>query len=156
MLSLSQIESDLTVAIKAKNQLAMDTLRGLKLRLQNERISKMSRGAGSASGGNDLTEAEIIPLVKSEIKRRKEAAEGFTAGGRSEMAEKERAESKILEGYMPAQMSEQDIVKTIDEIIAQNSFSAADFGKAMGMLKGKVGQSADGGLMAKLLKERLK
>jgi uncharacterized protein YqeY len=146
MLSLSQIESDLTAAMNAKNQIAVDTLRGLKVRLQNDKISKM----------RDLTEVDIVALVKSEIKRRKEAAEGFTAGGRSEMAEKERAESKILEGYMPAQMSEQDIVKTIDEIIAQNSFSAADFGKAMGMLKGKVGQSADGGLMAKLLKEKLK
>jgi len=156
MLSLFQIESDLTVAIKAKNQLAMDTLRGLKVRLQNERIAKMSRGAGSASGGNDLTEAEIIPLIKSEIKRRKEAAEGFTAGGRAEMAEKELAESKILEKYMPEQLSERDIVKMIDEIIAQNSFTAADFGKAMGVLKAKVGQNADGALMASLLKEKLK
>ena len=146
MLSLFQIESDLTVAIKAKNQLAMDTLRGLKLRLQNEKIAKMK----------DLTEADIVGLVKSEIKRRKEAAEGFTAGGRAEMAEKELAESKILEKYMPEQLSERDIVKIIDEIIAQNNFTAADFGKAMGQLKVKAGQNADGALMARLLKEKLK
>jgi uncharacterized protein YqeY len=146
MLSLQQIESDLTAAIKAKNQLAMDTLRGLKLRLQNDRISKM----------RDLTEADIVALVKSEIKRRKEAAEGFTVGGRSEMAEKEMAEAKILEGYMPRQMPEEDILKIIDGIIAQNSFTAADFGKAMGQLKAKIGQNADGALMAKLLKEKLK
>jgi len=146
MLSLQQIESDLTVAIKAKNRLAMDTLRGLKLRLQNDRISKM----------RELTEADIVALVKSEIKRRKEAAEGFTAGGRNEMAEKEQAEAKILEGYMPRQMPEADILKTIDEIIAQNGFTAADFGKAMGQLKAKIGQNADGALMAKLLKEKLK
>ena len=133
MLSLQQIESDLTLAMKAKNQIAVDTLRGLKVRLQ---IS--------------------MALVKSEIKRRKEAAESFTAGGRPEMAEKELAEAKILEGYMPEQMPEADIVKIIDEIIAQNSFIAADFGKAMGMLKSKIGQSADGALMARLLKEKLK
>jgi uncharacterized protein len=156
MLNLQQIESDLTAAIKARNQLAMDTLRGLKLRLQNEKIAKMSRGAGSVSGGNDLTEAEIIPLIKSEIKRRKEAAEGFTAGGRTEMVEKELAESKILEKYMPEQLSERDIVKMIEEIIAQNNFVAADFGKAMGQLKAKAGQNADGALMARLLKEKLK
>ena len=168
MLSLSQIESDLTLAMKAKNQIAVDTLRGLKVRLQNDKISKMSRGAGSQakpdqalpggkySAGSDLTEAEIIPLVKSEIKRRKEAVESFTAGGRPEMAEKELAESKILEGYMPQQMSEADILKVIDEIIAQNGFTAADFGKAMGALKSKIGQNADGGLMARLLKEKLR
>jgi hypothetical protein len=146
MLSLSQIESDLTAAMKARNQLATDTLRGLKVRLQNEKISKM----------RDLTEADVVALVKSEIKRRKEAAEGFTAGGRDQMAEKELAEAKILESYMPEQMSEADIVKIIDEIIAQNSFTVADFGKAMGQLKAKAGQNADGALMAKLLKEKLK
>jgi hypothetical protein len=156
MLSLSQIESDLTVAMKAKNQLAMDTLRGLKLRLQNEKIAKMSRGAGSGSAGSELTEADITALVKSEIKRRKEAAESFTAGGRQELAEKELAEAKILEKYMPEQLSEQDIVKIIDEIISQNSFVAADFGKAMGQLKSKAGQNADGATMARLLKEKLK
>jgi hypothetical protein len=146
MLSLQQIESDLTAAMKAKNQLAMDTLRGLKLRLQNDKISKM----------RDLTEADITALVKSEIKRRKEAAESFTAGGRQELAEKELTEAKILENYMPKQLSEQDIVKIIDEIIAQNSFVAADFGKAMGQLKSKAGQNVDGATMARLLKEKLK
>lgn len=150
MLSLQQIESDLTAAMKAKNQIAVDTLRGLKVRLQNEKISK------SGAAGADLTEAEIIPLIKSEIKRRKEAVESFTAGGRADMAEKELAESRILKGYMPAQMPEADILKIVDEIVVQNSFNAADFGKAMGMLKAKVGQNADGATMAKLLKERLK
>ncbi len=160
MLSLSQIESDLTAAMKARNQLATDTLRGLKTRLQNEKTAagrpKRSEGSQTSPGKKELTENEIIALVKSEIKRRKEAVEGFMAGGRSEMAEKELAEAKILEGYLPQQMSEADILKTIDEIIARNSFTAADFGKAMGQLKGKVGQNADGALMAKLLKERLK
>ena len=56
-----------------------------------------------------------MALVKSEIKRRKEAAESFTAGGRAEMAEKELAEAKILENYMPEQMSEQEIVKIIEK-----------------------------------------
>jgi len=72
------------------------------------------------------------------------------------MADKELAEAKILETYMPQQMSEQELTKLIDEIISQNSFTAADFGKAMGQLKQKAGQNADGALMAKLLKEKLK
>jgi uncharacterized protein len=146
MLSLSQIESDLTTAMKAKNQIAVDTLRGLKVRLQNEKISKM----------RELEEADMVALVKSEIKRRKEAAESFTTGGRADMAEKELAEAKILEAYMPQQLSELEIGKIIDEVINENNFGAADFGKAMGSLKAKVGNGADGALMAKLLKEKLK
>jgi uncharacterized protein len=146
MISLSQIESDLTAAMKAKNQIAVDTLRGLKVRLQNEKISKMK----------DLAETDIIALVKSEIKRRKEAAESFSAGGRADMAEKELSEAKILENYMPQQMSEQELSKMIDDLVSANSFTAVDFGKAMGALKAKAGQNADGALMAKLLKEKLR
>jgi len=146
MISLPQIESDLVQAMKAKDSAAVDTLRGLKVRIQNEKISKMK----------DLSEEEIVALVKSEIKRRKEAAESFTAGGRKEMAEKELAEAAILEKYMPRQLSEQELSQAIDAIIVKNNFVAADFGKAMGQLKSQVGQSADGALMAKLLKEKLK
>jgi uncharacterized protein YqeY len=146
MITLSQLESELVSAMKAKDQLLVDTLRGLKVRLQNEKISKMA----------DLTEEQVTALVKSEIKRRKEAAESFSAGGRSDMAEKELAEAKILEAYMPEQMSEAEILSLVDSVVAAGNFTAADFGKAMGMVKAKVGQAADGGTVARLLKERLR
>ena len=155
MLSLQQIETDLTTAMKAKDQIAVDTLRGLKVRLQNERISQKSRGAGSGSAG-DLAESDIVILVKSEIKRRKEAAESFTAGNRPEMAKKELLEAEILQKYLPEQMSEAALSALADEVISKNNFTAQDFGKAMGVLKAKVGNSADGGLMARILKEKLK
>jgi len=132
--------------MKAKDQTTVDTLRGLKVRLQNEKISKM----------HDLSAEDIVALVKSEIKRRKEAAESFTAGNRAEMAEKELAEVQILQKYLPAQMSETEIISIIEEVLASNSFTAADFGKAMGAVKAKVGQNADGAVVAKLLKEKLK
>ena len=146
MISLAQIESDLTTALKAKDQLTVDTLRGLKVRLQNEKIAKQT----------ELKQEEMVALVKSEIKRRKEAAESFEKGGRPEMANKELQEASILEKYLPAQMSEMELSAIIDQTISENNFTAADFGKAMGQLKGKVGQSADGSLMAKLLKDKLK
>jgi uncharacterized protein YqeY len=146
MISLEQIETELKEAMKAKNQVVVDTLRGLKVRIQNEKISKM----------RELTPEDIVSLVKSEIKRRKEAAESFMAGDRKEMGEKELAEAAILEKYMPSQLTEQEISQIIDSIIAEHNFTAADFGKAMGQLKSRVGQSADGSLMAKLLKEKLK
>lgn len=156
MFSLSQIETDLVVAIKAKNQLEVETLRGLKTRVQNEQIAKMSAKSGFASGGKDLTLEEIAVLVKSEVKRRKEAAETYTSGGRPELAEKELTEAGILEKYLPPQMSEAEIESLAEKLIAESGFTAADFGKAMGALKVKAGQSADGALLAKVLKEKLK
>ena len=146
MITLSQIESDLTAAMKAKDQMSVETLRGLKVRIQNEKISKQK----------DLTDEDLVSLVKSEIKRRKEAAESFKTGDRPEQAEKELAEAEILQKYLPAQMSEEDISKLVDEAISQNSFTAADFGKAMGVLKQKTGQNADGAVVARILKEKLK
>lgn len=156
MLNLQQIESDLKDAIKAKNQIAADTLRGLKTRIQNEQIAKMSRGAGAIAGGKDLSEEEIILLVRSEVKRRKEAAESFKTGGRAEMADKELREAGILEKYLPAQMTQDQLFALLDNVIAEGGFTAEDFGKAMAMAKAKAGSAAEGAVIAKLLKEKLK
>lgn len=146
MLNLNQIESDLKAAMLAKDQLAVDVLRGLKTRLQNERIAK----------AKDLTEDDIFALVRSEVKKRKEAAAAFQTGGRAEMSEKELKEAEVLEKYLPAQMSEAELSALIDAVIAENNFIASDFGKAMGALKAKVGSAADGSTLSRLLKERLK
>ena len=150
MVSLEQIETEIKEALKAKKQLAADTLRGLKVRIQNEKISKMG-----ASGG-ELAQEDIVALVKSEIKRRKEAAESFQKGDRPEMAAKELQEAALLEKFLPAQLSEAEITAIIEALVAEQGYGAADFGKAMGQLKAKTGQSADGAVLAKLLKEKLK
>lgn len=150
MLSLQQIEQDLTAAMKAKDQVSVDVLRGLKTRITNEQIAKIS-----AKNGN-LSEEDLHNLVRSEIKKRKEAAEAFTKGGRVEMAEKELAEVKVLEKYLPAQMGTEELAKLIDQAIAESGFAAKDFGKAMGVLKARVGTAADGATLAKFLKEKLK
>lgn len=152
MLNLSQIESDLTLAMKAKNQTAVDVLRGLKTRIQNEQISK----ATAADGKKELSETDVVALIRSEVKKRREAAAAFSSGGRSEMAEKELAEAVILEKYLPAQMSESDLSALIETVVTQNNFVAKDFGQAMGKLKAQVGDKADGATLAKLLKEKLK
>lgn len=156
MISLSNIEQDLTAAIKTKNRLLADTLRGLKTRLENERIAKLSAKGESSLDGSGLLEEEIIAIVKNEIKRRKEAAESFQAGSRPELAKKELEEAGFLEKYLPPQMSEEQMVLLINKVIAENNFSIKDFGKAMGMLKAQAGPAADGSILAKLLKEKLK
>jgi len=144
MISLSTIESDLTDALKARDQVRIDTLRGLKTRLQNEQIAQMK----------DLNEDEIFALIRSEVKRRKEAASAFTEGSRQKMADKELAEAAILSSYLPQGPSEEEIAGKIDALIAENRFTAKDFGQAMGKLKAAL-PTADGTELAKLLKEKL-
>ena len=145
MINLSEVEVALQTAVKARDQIAADTLRALKTRIQNDKISK----------GSELTEAEILSLVQSEAKRRKEAALAFRDAGRAEAADKEEAELAVLAKFLPEQVSEEEIAKVIDSKISENSWAAKDFGAAMGQLKGHFGNTADGALIAKLLKEKL-
>lgn len=145
MLSLSAVETALQNALKARDQVTVDTLRGLKTRITNDQIAK----------GSELTEAEILALVQSEAKRRKEAATAFRDGGRTEQADKEEAELKVLAAFLPEQVSEEEITKVIEAKVAENSWTSKDFGQAMGVLKAQFGNTADGALLAKLLKEKL-
>ena len=146
MISLQKIESDLIAAIKSKDQIAVDVLRGLKTRIQNEKIAKM----------RDLSESDIIALIRSEVKKRKEAAEVYKTGGRAELSDKENKEAVILEKYLPQQLSEAQLAGLVDAAISENNWTAKDFGAAMGKLKAQAGDKADGATLAKLLKDRLK
>ena len=146
MISLQQIETDLTIALKARNQLEADTLRALKTRIQNEQISK----------GRTLEESELVGLVQSETKRRKEAAESFQGGGRAELADKELQEAVVLSRYLPTQADSATVAAKIDELISVHTWTQKDFGKAMAILKEHFGASSDGQTLARVLKEKLK
>ncbi len=141
-----KINEDLKNSIKAKEQIVVDVLRGLKTRIQTQEKFK----------GEEISEEDVIKLVSSEMKRRKEAEESFLAGGRAEMAEKEKEEAKILERYLPEQMSAEELDILIDKTIEEKGFTAADFGKAMGLMKAKVGVKAQSAVLVKILKEKLK
>ncbi len=145
MINLSEVEAALQTAVKAREQITVETLRALKTRIQNEQISK----------GSELSEADVLVLVQSEAKRRKEAATAFRDAGRTEAADKEEAELKVLSVFLPEQVSEEEIAKVIDAKIAEAGWAKSDFGQAMGALKGHFGNTADGALVAKLLKEKL-
>ena len=145
MLTLAELQTQITAALKAKDQLRADVLRGLKTRLQNEAIAKQK----------ELAEADILALVKSELKRRKDSAAAYQTGNRPELAEKELAEAEILQSFLPQQMSETELAAAVEAVLAQGAYTAKDFGAVMGQLKAKLGGSADGALLAKLLKEKL-
>lgn len=146
MANLADIESDTHAALKARDSLTTETLRGLKTRIQNETIAQ----------GHELSEDEVMALVASEVKRRKEAATAFTNGGRPELAEKELAESVVLQKYLPAQVDEAELREAITAMVKEAGWSTKkDFGSAMAALKAKYGASADSGTLAKLLQEQL-
>ena len=145
MVNLSSVETALKEALKARDSITVETLRALKTRIQNEQISK----------GSAISEADVLLLVQSEAKRRKEAGTAFRDAGRTEQAAKEEAELKVLTAFLPAQLSEEEIEKVISEKIAENSWTTTDFGTAMGALKTHFGNSADGATVAKLLKQKL-
>lgn len=141
-----KLNSDLKSAMVAKEQTKLDTLRMLKSRIKNEEIAKQK----------EFTDEEIITVISSEVKRRKDSFEQYTAGNRPELAQKEQDEINILQTYLPEQLSEDEVRKIIEESLQGKSFVAADFGKAMGAVMPKLKGKADGALISKILKEKLK
>lgn len=143
---LEQIQSDLKNAQLARDEIRVSTLRLLLSEIKNAEISK----------GINLSDEEILPIVQKEIKKRKEAAIGFRSGGREEAAVKEEAELKVLEGYLPAQLSNEELTKLVEEAINETGANApADMGKVIGMVMGKVKGKADGSQVSSIVKEKL-
>lgn len=143
---LEQIQSDLKNAQLARDEIKVSALRLLLSEIHNGQIQK----------GADLAEEDIIAVVKREAKKRKEAALAFRSGSREEAAVKEEAELKILEGYLPAQMSQEELAKIVEESISEvGASSLADIGKVMGVVMGKVKGQADGGTVSTLVKTKL-
>lgn len=133
-------------ALKNKDKLTSSVLRMLLADIKNLSIEKKE----------DLSDEEVQAAIKSAVKKRKDSIESYQAGGRDELAKKEEDEMKILEGYLPEQMSEEKIVKIVKEVIdSMGEVSQADFGKVMGAAMGKLKGQADGNLVSKVVKENL-
>ncbi len=136
----TQIREDLKNAMKAKDEVKLSVVRSLITLFTNESIAK---GKPSADA---LTEEETVALVRRAVKQRKDSIEQFTQGGRADLASNEKAELAILESYLPAQMSKDEILKIAkkkkDEMGAVDKSKMGMFmGAVMKELKGK----ADGG-----------
>jgi len=143
-----QINADVKVAMIAKNELSLLTLRMLTAALKNRRI-EMGKEAV-------LTDEDVVAVIQTEIKKRKDSAESYLAGNRADLADKEKAEIVILSKYMPEQMSAEELEKITQETIAQLDASGMkDFGKVMGVVMGKVKGRADGGQVNEAVKKLL-
>ncbi len=125
------------------------TLRGLKSVILYEEVAKGLRDTG-------LEDDSVITLLSKEAKKRQESADLYTQGGNQERADAELVEKEVIEKYLPAQMSEEDLVKIIDEAIeSTGADSMQQMGQVMGVVKAKAGAAADGSLIAKIVKEKL-
>ena len=144
-----QIDADLKTAMLARDAFRTDTLRGLKAAILNEEVAKGARETG-------LGDEAIEQLIAREAKKRDEAANLFEQGGNQESADKERAEKELLSAYLPEQLSEAEVQKLVDEAVAEiQPEGMKDMGRVIGAVKAKAGNSADGALVAKLVKDSL-
>jgi len=143
-----QLQSDLTEAIRSRNEIVSGTIRMVLTSIRNEEVSGKEE--------RTLTDAEIITVLTREGKKRREAAEAFADAGRADKAELEKAEGEVILKYLPAQMSEDDVKKLVVAAIAQSGAAGpGDMGKVMGILKPQVAGKADGGLVSGLVKAAL-
>ena len=146
-----RIESDLATAMKAREETKVSTLRMLKSAIQNAEV------AGDEAVV--LSDDQTIAVLRAEAKKRAESAQIYADAGRTEAAAKERSELSIIEAYLPAAMSDDDVRKIVDEEVAKAVASGATGGKAIGAVvkavRERVGSGADGGKIAALVKAAL-
>jgi uncharacterized protein YqeY len=142
-----KIQTDIADAMRSKEALKLGVLRMMKTAVKNKEIDKMK----------PLEEAEVLTVLNSLVKQRKDSIEQFRKGGREELAQKEEAEIKIIETYLPAGASEDDIRRAVEEAIQETGASSAkDMGKVMkATLTRLAGKNADGSKVSQMVKEKL-
>ncbi len=139
-------------AMKARDAVRVSTLRGLSAELKNAKINKHDPNAEVQA---ELTEAEEIAVIRKEAKKRKEAIEMYTKANALEQAENEKAELTILSEFLPADVTEEEVDKLINESIATlGATSVSDMGKVIADVKSK-NSGVDGAMVANLVRAKL-
>jgi len=145
-----RLRADLTTAMKARDELRSSTLRMVLTAITNAEVAgKVAR---------ELSDEDVLGVLSSEAKRRREAAAAFEEGGRAEMAAKEAAEGEVIAEYLPTPLTEAEIAELVTAAIAQTG--AADegmraMGKVMGVVTPQVKGRADGGAVAAEVRRQL-
>ena len=145
-----RLRSDLTTAIKARDEVRSSTLRMVLTSITNAEV------AGKES--RELTDEDVLGVLTSESKKRREAAEAFADAGREEQAAKEKAEAAVIAGYLPEQLTTEEIdalvAETIDELGVRGDGMKA-MGRVMGVLTPRTKGRADGGAVAAAVRREL-
>jgi len=143
-----RLRADLNAAMRARDQVRMRTLRMALTSITNEEVAGASARA--------LSDDEIVKVLTREAKKRREAAEAFSAAGRSEQAAAERAEGEVLADYLPAQLSDSELAALVDTAIAETGASGmAGMGQVMKTVTPRVAGRADGARVAAEVRRRL-
>ena len=141
-----KVDQEMILAAKAKDKIRLSALRMLKNGLHNREIDLK----------RELNEAEFLQLLSSMVKQRKDSIEQFEKGGRIDLVEKEQAELKVIEEFLPSQLSEADLDAAITEAIREaGATGIRDMGKVMKVLMPKVTGRADGKVVGEKVKARL-
>ena len=144
---MEQITHDIADAMRQKNQTTLAPLRMLKAALMNREVAK----------GQALTEAEALQVVNSLVKQRRDSIEQFEAGGRQDLADKEKGEIGLLQAYLPPAADEAAIASAIEAAVAETGAAGPkDMGKVMKAVSTKLaGLSVDGRALSEAVKKRL-
>jgi len=144
------IKNQIKDALRAKDSIRLEVLRGLNALFQNEMMT-------APTGGEFLTDDKVLALIKRSAKQRKDSIEQFDKGGRKDLSDKERAELSILESFMPSLMPYEEvkiIVKQrIDALKSQGTFDPKSSGKIVGMIMKELTGKADGMDVKKAVEE---
>ena len=141
-----ELEADLKSAMKGKDQLRVSVIRMLKSAIKYREIELMK----------SLDDAGVQAVIGSEVKRRRDAVEQYRQGGREDLASKEEQEIAILQHYQPAQLSEAELARVVDGVIARvGAQGPKDMGKVMKELLPEVQGKAEGKVVSELVKARL-
>lgn len=142
----ARVEADIKAALKSRDELTTSCLRLARNALKNKE-KELRR---------PLEEQEEIAIFKTLVKQRRESIEKFVQGGRQDLADREAAELAIIEGYLPAQLGEAQIMAVLDQIFAElKPQGPQDTGRVMKAAMARLGQAADGKLVNALVRQRL-
>jgi uncharacterized protein YqeY len=144
----SRLHADLTTSIKARDELRTATLRMVLSAITNEEVS------GAAA--RQLSDDDVLKVLAREAKKRREAAEAFATGNRPELADRERAEGGVIDEYLPAQLSDDELRDLVTQAVAQAGASGPQaMGAVMKAVNPLVAGRADGGRVAGEVKRQL-
>ncbi|MDP2930010.1 MAG: GatB/YqeY domain-containing protein [bacterium] len=156
-----QLNKDLRESQLKRDELRTSVLRLLMAGLNNREIEKRTKLAKTEpveklADLSRLNDEEVMEVIVSEAKKRRESIELFVRGNRHDLADKEKKELSLLENYLPAQFSEEELKKIVAEAVsASKAKQMADLGKVMSLLMPKVKNRADGNLISRLVREKL-
>lgn len=145
----TQLTEDIKNAMKAKDTVALNVVRGLKSAVKYVAIEKLG-----AEG--DLPDADALAVVRKEIKKRQDSVASYESAGRQDLADTEKAEIAVLEKYLPAAMSTEELIKLVEAVISEvGATSKKEMGAVMKLLQERAAGRADGKTLSSEVSKRL-